>query len=144
MRMPKNLGRRAILAGAGMALAGSVIGGAADAATSGSDTHSVNKSTRVADYNVSVRTDHRYIDGQAAIKDRTSGADFVAVQVFLQRWTGEEWRTVVRGPREAGDNHAVSTTGIRGCSPGRYYRAFAHYNWDNRSHWSSWTRPVVC
>lgn len=146
MSMPKNLGRRAILAGVGMTLAGSVIAGTTDAnaSTTGPVTNAVTKSTKVADSNVSVRTSGHRISGRAAIKDTTSGNDFVAVQVFLQRWVNGHWITVVKGTRKAGNNYAVSTTGTRTCTAGRYYRALANYNWTNKARWSAATKPVTC
>ncbi|MGH3382314.1 MAG: hypothetical protein ACRDP6_47060 [Actinoallomurus sp.] len=145
MSMPKNLGRRAILAGVGMTLAGSVIAGTTDAnASTGPVANAVTKSTKLADSNVSVRTSGHRISGRAAIKDTTSGNDFVAVQVSLQRWVNDHWITVVKGPRKTGNNYAVSTIGTRTCTAGRYYRAIANYNWTNRSRWSAATKPVTC
>jgi hypothetical protein len=146
MSMPKKFGRRAILAGVGMALAGSVIAGTADAnaATASPVTNAVTKSTKVAESNVSVRTSSHHITGRAAIKDTTSGNDYVAVQVFLQRWATDHWITVVKGPRKAGNNYEVSTISTRACTAGRYYRAVANYNWTNKSRWSAATKPVTC
>jgi hypothetical protein len=79
------------------------------------------------------------------IQDLTPGRDFVAVQAFIQRYfPGRGWVTVVRGPRDTGNNFAKSVITSRPCTNGKVYRVYVNYNWNNVSRFPAAGRPKVC
>lgn len=71
------------------------------------------------------------IAARGSIQDHTSGADWVAVQVFIQRSDPGGWVTVVTGPRHTGNDYATTYIPLRSCTNGRTYRAYVNYNYRN-------------
>lgn len=69
--------------------------------------------------------------GVGSLRDRTAGRDRVAIQVFLQRWTGRRWLTIARTPRFAGfESIAARTPQVR-CRNRTTYRTQVNWNWNN-------------